>query len=200
MKKIFTKTVLLITGVSLAAITNATTHVVTVQNFSFTPSTFNAVVGDTVEWEWVAGGHTTTSLTIPGGAASWNNSMTSSSTTFKYKITTAGTYNYWCAIHTTMMEASFTVTTPAGVPAVSTPSQVIAKFFPNPVSDILNIHLNITPGNNVLIVTDILGKEVLRETLNNADNTIDVSSWKKGIYFYQLKNGTDKMAGKLEVQ
>jgi len=200
MKKLLKKSTLLMAGFAFASFAHATTHVVTVQNDSFTPSSFTAVVGDTVEWEWVAGGHTTTSLTIPGGAASWNNPMNNSNTTFKYKVTVAGTYNYWCAIHQSMMEASFTVIGTTGIPTVANVSQVIAKVYPNPVIDVLNIHLNITPGNNVLIIHDISGKEVLRETLNSIDNTINVTGWTKGIYFYQLKNGTDKMAGKLEVQ
>jgi plastocyanin len=66
MKKLLQKSLVLIAGFAFASFANATTHVVTVQNFSFAPSSFTALVGDTVEWEWVGGSHTTTSLTIPG--------------------------------------------------------------------------------------------------------------------------------------
>jgi plastocyanin len=200
MKNLLKKSALFIAGVSFASLASATTHVVTVQNFSFTPATFTAVVGDTVEWEWVAGTHTTTSLTIPGGAATWNNNITSSATTFKYKVTVAGTYNYWCAIHQTMMEGSFTVTNPTAVPAVSNSSQVIAKVYPNPATSVVNIHLNIAPGNNILLVNDMLGKEVVRKTLYNMDNTLDVSGWKKGVYIYHLKSNENDLEGKFEVQ
>jgi plastocyanin len=200
MKTLLKSTYLFITGIAFASIAHATTHIVTVQSFSFSPATVNAVVGDTIEWDWVGGSHTTTSLTIPGGAASWNNNINSSSTTFKYKVTVAGTYNYWCAIHTTMMEGVINVSTAAGVANVSASTQPIAKLYPNPATSLINIHLNITPGSNILVVNDILGKEVVRETLMNADNAIDVSVWKKGIYIYHLKNGTDDMEGKFEVQ
>jgi plastocyanin len=202
MKKLLKKSVLLIVGLALVSIANATVHLITVQNDNFNPSSVIAVVGDTIEWDWVAGTHTTTSETIPGGAALWSDSMTATKTTFQYKVTVAGTYNYECTIHINCcgMKGTITATNPTGVPVVSGSSQVIAKFFPNPVTDILNIHLNIAPCNNILIITDMLGREVLRKTLFNVDNSINVSNWKKGIYFYQLKNSTDKMAGKLEVQ
>jgi len=112
MKALFKKIVLILSGISFISFAHATVHTVHVMNFSFSPSSFSASVGDTVEWIWVGGGHTTTSLTIPGGAASWSHPVNNSNTTFEYKITTAGTYTYWCAIHQTMMEASFTVSTP----------------------------------------------------------------------------------------
>jgi plastocyanin len=200
MKKLLPKTAFIFTGLLFVSLANATTHVVTVQNFSFNPSSFTAVVGDTVEWEWVGGGHTTTSTTIPGGASAWSNPMNNSNTTFKYKITAAGTYNYWCAIHTTSMEASFTVTAAAGVSSISGSSQEIAKFYPNPVSSMLNIHLNVAPNNNILIIMDVSGREIVRKTLYSADYIIDVSAWKRGIYLYEMKNETETIEGKFEVE
>jgi plastocyanin len=47
---------------------NATKHVVTVANFVFTPSSLTINLGDTMEWVFVSGTHTTTSTTIPAGA------------------------------------------------------------------------------------------------------------------------------------
>ncbi len=89
---------------------HATTHVVTVSNFQFSPATVNAVVGDTMKWVWGNGFHTTTSLTIPAGATSWTAPIQGAGQTFSYELTVAGTYNYWCSIHTTEMEASINVT------------------------------------------------------------------------------------------
>ena len=198
MKKSFTKTFLLLAGLSIFSYAQATKHIVTVQNFSFSPSSFSATVGDTVEWQWVSGTHTTTSLTIPGGAASWNNNITSSSTKFDYVITTAGTYNYWCAIHTTSMEGSFNVTTTA-VPYVESFTS-LASVYPNPASKQINFHMNTCAPSNVLTVIDLQGRVVMKRTLVDVDNSIDVSEWTKGIYFYQLNAGTETMKGKLEVQ
>lgn len=198
MKTLLKKSILLIAGISFISLAHATKHVVTVQNFMFSPSSFSATVGDTVEWEWVNGGHTTTSTSVPAGAASWSNPMNSSSTTFKYVITKAGTYNYWCAIHTTAMEASFTVTTTV-VPYVESYT-TLASVYPNPASSLINFHMNTCAPANILTVIDIQGRVVLRKTLNDVDNMIDISEWTKGIYFYEVNAGTLYMKGKVEVQ
>ncbi|HEX5151066.1 MAG TPA: T9SS type A sorting domain-containing protein [Parafilimonas sp.] len=96
------------------------TKVVTVQFPSFSPSSFTINIGDSVKWVWVSGTHTTTSLTIPAGAASWNKSITSTSTTFIYVPTKLGTYNYKCTPHELMgMVASFTVVCPQASAQIS---------------------------------------------------------------------------------
>jgi plastocyanin len=198
MNTLLKKTALLVAGLSFISLAYATKHIVTVQNFMFSPSSFSATVGDTVEWHWVNGGHTTTSTTIPGAAATWTHPMNSTSTTFDYVITTPGTYNYWCAIHTTAMEASFSVTTTA-VPYVES-FTTLATVYPNPAINQVNFHLNTCAQTNLLTVIDIQGRVVYRKTLSDVDNMIDVSEWSKGIYFYQLNAGTMSMKGKLEVQ
>jgi plastocyanin len=93
---------------------SAATQTVTVQNHVFTPASFTINQGDTVKWVWLSGSHTTTSVTIPAGAAAWNNNITSASTTFLYVPAVAGNYSYKCIPHASMgMVASFTVTCPA---------------------------------------------------------------------------------------
>jgi plastocyanin len=97
----------------------ATKHVVTVANFQFTPSNISDVfVGDTIRWEWVSGSfrHTTTcdpatqgpGNSLPDGAPTWDATLNASSPAFEYKVTVAGTYNYWCKPHSPNMAASFT--------------------------------------------------------------------------------------------
>jgi plastocyanin len=84
---------------------------VNVMDFSFSPSSFTANVGDTVKWVWNSGIHTTTSTSVPTGAATWSNPMDASHTTFLYKITTAGSYAFQCNFHAIMgMTGTFTVT------------------------------------------------------------------------------------------
>ena len=90
----------------------AVKHVVLVGNFFFNPSSLNVSVGDTVHWQWSAGSHTTTSGVIPSGAASWDDPINSSSPTYDYLVTAAGTYNYVCTPHAAMgMIGTFTATT-----------------------------------------------------------------------------------------
>ncbi|WP_170971058.1 T9SS type A sorting domain-containing protein [Ilyomonas limi] len=81
----------------------ATTYNVDVSNFQFSPATVNASVGDTIQWTWVSGFHTTTSTSVPAGANAWDAPMTSSDPSFKYKLTVAGTYSYFCSVHPNMI-------------------------------------------------------------------------------------------------
>lgn len=86
------------------------TQIVSVKNDVFVPATFTVNIGDTIKWVWSAGSHTTTSLTIPSEAASWNKPINSSSTTFTYVAAKAGKYNFQCNFHAAMgMKGSFTV-------------------------------------------------------------------------------------------
>ena len=96
MKKILLLAALFIGSVSAAW---AADHPVTVSDFVFTPSTVNAVVGDTVSWTWQNGMHTTTSLSIPKGARRWNKHMDASHTRFRIRVTVPGTYSYRCNFH-----------------------------------------------------------------------------------------------------
>jgi len=199
MKNLLNKIALISTGILFAPLAQAKLITVSVMNFSFSPASFTATVGDTIKWVWVAGTHTTTATTIPLGAASWDHPIDASNTEFEYVITAPGTYNYWCSIHTTMMEANFTVT-PASVQPVESSTNSFAVVYPNPANQVLNVRLRNYHYSSDLVVTDISGKEVARETLTGAENTIDLSKWGKGIYFYRLNSGIETLNGKFEVQ
>jgi plastocyanin len=86
-------------------------HVVTVENFQFTPANISVTIGDIVRFTWLNGFHTTTSVTIPAGASPWDHVISSASTTYDYTVTVPGVYNYKCTPHEAMgMVGSFTVT------------------------------------------------------------------------------------------
>ncbi|MEP7111527.1 MAG: T9SS type A sorting domain-containing protein [Ferruginibacter sp.] len=95
---------------------NATIHIVTVASNTFSPSTFNAVIGDVIQFNWASGFHTTTcgsllpGTSLPPGAAEWNSDMTSTTSSFSYTVTVAGDYLYGCQPHFAFgMEGRFTV-------------------------------------------------------------------------------------------
>ncbi len=78
---------------------SATEFTVQVSNFQFTPSALTINLGDVVKFVWVAGNHTTTSATIPAGAAAWDEPMTSGNTMYNYTPSVTGIYNYVCTPH-----------------------------------------------------------------------------------------------------
>lgn len=115
----------LVLAISPFGHTFATKHIINVQNNFFSPSSItNVAVGDTMRWVWVSGVHTTTSTTIPAGAATWDSPMTSTNTVFEYKVTVAGTYNYKCTPHAAMgMIGSFVASAPTATLSVSPANQ-----------------------------------------------------------------------------
>lgn len=104
------KKILLLLSCFFHLTTHATVWNVTVQNFQFSPASLNVKVGDVIHWTWVSGFHTTTSLSVPGGAASWSAGLAKTGDFFDYTVTTTGSYSYQCDVHPTSMKGSFTAT------------------------------------------------------------------------------------------
>lgn len=81
-----------------------------VSNFQFSSATVNAKVGDTIIWKWVNGVHTTTSLSVPIGAKTWDAPIDKSHKQFRYILKKTGTYKYDCTIHASVMKGTIKVT------------------------------------------------------------------------------------------
>lgn len=205
LKKYMKKILLVLFFITITVtVSQATIRTVNVSNFSFTPSTVNAFVGDTIKFQWVAGSHTTTcdgtnGTTRPAGAASWNANISSGSATFLYKITVAGNYHYVCLPHAPDMAGDI-VATVSGVKEITSIADVftLAQNYPNPFNPSTKINFSIPKSGVVsLKVYDILGNEVadlVNENLsagsysvdfNAAENGVTLSS---GVYFYRLRS------------
>lgn len=92
---------------------------------SFSPASISINTGDTVVWQFVGPNHTTTSdATI--GPETWNSNVVPVGGSFSHTFGTAGTFPYYCAIHSfaggTMMNGQVMVSAPPPplTPAVST--------------------------------------------------------------------------------
>ena len=89
----------------------ATTWNVNVQDFEFMPAKLNVVVGDVIHFIWVNGGHTTSSSSVPVGAATWDTAMNVLHKIFDYTVTTPGSYSFFCKIHgAAVMSGTFEAT------------------------------------------------------------------------------------------
>jgi plastocyanin len=82
---------------------------INVENFQFVPASVDCEVGDTIRWVWVSGFHTTTSTSVPAGAATWDSPIDNANTTFTYVMTKAGNYAYWCTPHSPGMSGTINV-------------------------------------------------------------------------------------------
>ncbi len=95
----------------------AATRIVDVQDFSFRDtqeggSTSHVHVGDTVRWNWISGFHSTTSGPCPpcsqNGDGNWN-SGAGSGPSFSHTFSSAGTFPYYCNVHTLSMTGTVIV-------------------------------------------------------------------------------------------
>lgn len=92
---------------------NADTVYVNVMNNFYSPANFTVNVGDQVKWTLMEGTHTTSSMVIPGGAATWNYTFTGVGDTYVYNVTVAGSYSYECLFHPGM-EGTFDASIASG--------------------------------------------------------------------------------------
>ncbi len=73
-------------------------------------------------------------------------------------------------------------------------------YLPNPATTLLNIHHGTCTSPETLLITDLLGTVVYKEMLTGIDNTISISTWSAGIYFYEVRGQEGSIRGKFVVQ
>lgn len=179
----------------LALDASATKHTINVMDFSFSPNALNVVEGDTVVWVWQSGSHTTTSTSVPAGAATWDSPITSTNPTFEYKITAPGTYTYVCTPHSSQMSGTIVAAPSTGISKYVGSSRV--QLFPNPVKNVLKVSIDAAKSSEVkLTVFDVLGKEVVNEsieyTIGRDQYFLPVSMLTPGLYMVSVKVGDEK--------
>lgn len=209
MNKIRTK--LLVIAVLLITIPSANTYarkfVVTVENFTFLPTSIpDVAIGDTIHWSWISGSHTTTSTTIPAGAAAWNSPISALNPTFEYKVTVAGVYNYKCTPHAAMgMVATFTASTVTGI-ADNTSIFGNLHLSPNPAREFVRVSFNpSSPFTGSVKLLDLLGNSLWKSEVAfdaGANSTeINLANIPKGVYFVELlDNRNNRMVKRLIIQ
>ncbi len=113
------KTILLLSCIFSLSATQAAITIVNVANNQFNPVNPTVNVGDTIRYNFISGFHDaiSTGSVIPVGAALiFSGAPSSTPRIYDYKVTVAGTYNYYCSIHGNSsgsgMAASFVATNP----------------------------------------------------------------------------------------
>ena len=178
-----------------------TVHVVEVRNFEFVPINVDIAVGDTVEWQWVEGTHTTTSDSTTGKNV-WDEPIDIGHQVFRFVITAPGVHHYHCTPHQSIMVGTITATS---VNSVDDETNLVENFqlsqnYPNPFNPTTNLEYTIGSRQFVTLkVYNLLGKEVA--TLVNEEKSAgtyevifnshsgNVRNLPSGIYFYELKAG-----------
>ncbi|MCH8904204.1 MAG: T9SS type A sorting domain-containing protein [Bacteroidetes bacterium] len=175
------------------------THFVTVQNNSYSPSSFSVDVGDTVLWQWVAGIHTTSSVSVPGGASTWSGTLNSSNKFFTYVVTELGSYSYQCNIHGSGMSGGFTASV-TGIDENHSGQNTLAisQVFPNPFQTFATLRITGVITDEIeFSLYDISGRILLSKSiaLNYSGETIlpinvPGNNIPDGTYFYVARFST----------
>lgn len=192
---------LLLSAASVMAIgANANKLTITVEDFKFTPADASIALGDTVVFSWINGSHTTTSRTIPTGAAAWDHPMNAANTTFQYVPTVAGVYNYVCVPHESMGHiGKFTVTGGTAIKDYEL-GKVAVDVFPNPASTKLSIVFKETKKAFAVAVTDITGRTVIASRNAGAEGiTLDISRLPEGMYITRIEQDGKTLLRKFTV-
>lgn len=186
----------------------ATIHPVNVEDFEFDPSSLTVNFGDTVRWEWdnSAGSHTTTSVSVPSGAANWDQPIDASNQVFEYVVTIPGNYNYKCSFHGDAMGmvGSFNATGSTAVNNIASGSYF--NLYNNIVTNAIQITFNLSRDYLVrLRLYDMKG--ILIKDLSEATHpagiyseTYSTGELIKGIYLLEISAGNDIVVKKIVVE
>ena len=168
---------------------NATVHIITAEGTTiptdiFLPAVTYAGIGDTIQWVWLSGIHTTESISIPSGAAQWASDIDASTTSFSYVVTVVGTYIYDChASFSHGMDGIIEVAAVAGMPTLL--NRRLSKAYPNPFTDKITVEFT---NAESICVYNLMGQrtETIAVNKGQTEAVIDLSGNSKGIYFYSI--------------
>ncbi len=171
----------------------ATVYIITCQNSPshFLPLQVKAVVGDTIRWKWIVGGHVVGPVQrtdIPNGAPIFKGTIDANHLSFDYVLTVAGTYTYDCHPATPHGETAMIVVT--GRTAVTELDAEKSPFqaFPNP--SIGHFRLSIEgaqmPNDAKLEIFNLYGQPIYQTIMTGVQPYYDIYIPTKGIYFAKL--------------
>jgi surface protein len=126
-------------------------------------------------------------IDVSAGSYEWSVN-TDAGDNYSIKITSATDNNF-----TDKSTATFSIVTTS---AIDNLSAIVAKIYPNPVKDILNIELP-TTGSYRVTIFNTTGDIVTQKTASSVNTTIDMSVYNSGIYIIKITTGNRSYTGKI---
>ena len=202
MKKIYLS--ILFLSLFLIRSTNATIHTIAVNDFFFAPASLTVEVFDTVRFVWASGFHTTTSVSVPGGAATWDETISSTSANFDYIVMELGTYNYKCTFHESSgMVASFTAIGTAGITAPKALTNFTVRMLS---SSVYSFTCNLSKGSDLTIsLYDLTGKKVRKiesgyHPAGEFKKLAVIEDIQKGIYIVEILSDNNRLTKRMIIE
>lgn len=200
MKKIY-KTILLSFALLVTGNLFAVKHNITVASNVFSPNTLTVTVGDTIVWTWISGNHTTTSTSVPSGAATWSHAIASVNDSLEYPITVDGTYSFKCNIHSSM-----TGTITALVNGINSPDLKANFSFNSLGSSAYKASFTLTKSSAVsLSIFDLTGKTVKvlisgARSAGSFSEIFNLEDLQKGIYLVDMNGENQRIVRRVIIE
>ena len=140
--------------------------------------------------------------TVAGATYNWTgpNGFTSSvqNPTVLASSSTAGQYCVSVTVNGCTSPTTCTQVAVNGGSSINENEAFSVNIFPNPTSDVINIHTGLT-GNGLRVkITDLAGKTVQNEmTVSETQFSIDISHFAQGIYMLSLQNDKGTVVRKI---
>jgi plastocyanin len=141
-------------------------------------------VGDTVTWNWYAGG-THNVKSNASATETFESDYFGNGGTFSYTFTSEGSNEYVCSPHPNTMFGTITVVA-EGALSTSEARRLNFEMFPNPASDKVSIQLPSGAENATVEFYDSLGRLALSKKVTRINNKMDVNALSKGIYILKV--------------
>jgi plastocyanin len=109
---------------------------------SFFPAGVTISPGDTVEWDWAAGGHSTTSGPAGTSSGLWDSKVLPNGATFSHIFPNVGSFPYHCSVHGVCCNMVGTVSVVAPSPTPVPTVTILGN---------ISTRLNVETGDNVMI-------------------------------------------------
>jgi hypothetical protein len=118
--------------------------------------------------------------------------------TITYRYTTP----FGCSNSRTMVGSVFICASGRGVNTVDSQPLTVDCFtiYPNPAKNAVSIQVDKSITDGQIIVTDLYGKTLKSQSLSIGKNSIDVSSFSKGLYFVNIITNQNRQTQKLIIE
>jgi plastocyanin len=143
-------------------------------------------VGDTVTWNWYAGGNHNVKSKA-SATESFESEFFSTGGTFSHTFTAVGTNDYVCSPHSGNMFGTITVVAEGSLSIASFDALGTINMYPNPADANLTIDFQIQNIEKLNVkVFNLLGKEVLSKQISKEDTLLMVSNLNNGVYLIRI--------------
>ncbi len=135
-------------------------------------------------------GETATLQASGANSFTWSNGSTGPNTivspTISTNFTLTGTDNNGCSSNAI---ASISVDVCQGI-YINSSSNDFVSIYPNPSSGIITINVPVSTLNSTLEVYDVLGKQVLKNTINAESTRLNIHDLAQGVYYFKVINNS----------